>query len=239
MLCFHSPKSHKAWKMRNRITARWKFIDRADPENTNNYLNRNLTSFSQLIGSHACSPLCPCLPAEMNNWAKGVISKKRVLYCGDSTLTFPDGSGHIWEASTPSKTFLAPAHHHAMKWYQKLVHFGWSIHLHTHTLFSTPGVFKTHILNVYNTKPYLGVTRPTAWSQAQTLPSGKRLSRRKERAAPQISAGQGHHTEDEALEFGAKRTWVQISAPILISEPPRKSLWFSEFNCRIGQWHRT
>lgn len=105
MLCFHSPKYHKAWKMRNRITAHWKFIDRADPENTNNYLNWNLTSFSQLTGSHACSPLCPCLPAEMYNWAKGVISKKQVLYYWDrdGTLTFPDGCRGIWEDLSPQK----------------------------------------------------------------------------------------------------------------------------------------
>lgn len=93
--------------MRNRIAARWKFIDRADPENTNNYLNRNLTSFSQLTGSHVCSPLRPCLPAEMYNWAKGVISKKWVLYHGAGTPSFPNGRGAPGKA--PPLRSLAPS----------------------------------------------------------------------------------------------------------------------------------
>lgn len=143
MLCFHSLKSHRAWKMRNRITAHWKFIDHADPENTNNYLSWNLTSFSQLTGSHACSPLCPCLPAEMYNWAKGMISKKQVLYYWDGQM------GAEVSGKAPPRKNISPASPSPS---YELISEAGSLWVNIHTFFPTPWMFKTHVQNMYKHK---------------------------------------------------------------------------------------
>lgn len=157
--------------MRNRITARWKFIDRADPENTNNYLNRNLTSFSQLIGNHACSPLL-YLPACLQrccSWAKGVISKKWARW--DSVLSFPQ----VLLEKTPGG-ITSPEKHLFLQPITILWTDIWSIHSHIHSFFSTPYRFKTYVLNMYCSGARMNID----WRQVQSLPLGEWLFKRKE-----------------------------------------------------------